>query len=148
MKAFYKSIAGLFKSRQGNAAIEFALTFPTLMVVTLMIFDLGQALFVYTTINNVAADGARYAALHGTSNTYPKTATEIQTYIQDRAVGLDPASLTITLTYTPNNQFTGSTVEVQVNYQLGIFLSDIFKNIITNTDATISMTGTSTMDVL
>lgn len=148
MNLFYKIIPGLFKSRRGNAAIEFALTFPTLMVVTLMIFDLGQALFVYTTINNAAADGARYAAVHGTNNTYTKTADEIQTYIQDRATGLDPDSLTITLTYTPNNQFTGSTVEVQVNYQLGIFLSDIFKNIITNTDATISMTGTSTMDVL
>ncbi len=148
MKPFFTSISRLFKSRRGNAAVEFALTFPTLMVVTLIIFDLGQALFVFTTINNVAADGARYAALHGDSNTYTKTATEIEAYIEDRATGLDPDALTITLTYTPNNTFTGSQVEVQVNYQLGIFLSGIFTNIITNTDATISMTGTSTMDVL
>ena len=138
----------LFKAKRGNAAVEFALTFPTLMVVTLIIFDLGQALFVYTTINNVAADGARYAALHGSNNTYTKTATQIETYIQDRATGLDPNSLTITLTYTPNNTLTGSQVEVQVQYALGIFLSGIFSNIITNTDATITMTGTSTMDIL
>lgn len=148
MKLFYKSIPRLFKSSRGNAAVEFALTFPTLMVVTLMIFDLGQALFVYTTVNNAAADGARYAALHGTSNTYPKTAAEIEAYIQDRATGLDPANLTITLTYTPNNQFTGSTVEVQLDYALGIFLGRAFTSIITSADPKLTLTGTSTMDVL
>ena len=148
MKAFFATLPRLFRSKRGNAAVEFALTFPTLMVVTLMIFDLGQALFVYTTINNVAADGARYAALHGINNTYAKTPEQIQTYIQARAVGLDPNNLTITLTYTPNNTFTASRVEVQVDYELSIFLSGIFSNIITNTDATFNMNGTSTMDIL
>lgn len=138
----------LFRSKKGNAAIEFALTFPTLMVVTLIIFDLGQALFIYTTINNVAADGARYASVHGASNTYTKTSAEIETYIEARATGLDPDKMTITLTYTPNTTFKGSVVQVDVNYALSIFLSGIFTEIITNTDPTISMTGTSTMDVL
>ena len=112
-----------------------------------MIFDLGQALFVYTTVNNVAADGARYAAVRGSGSTYAKTSAEIEEYIQGISAGLDPANMTITITYDPGNS-SGSEVEVQVDYQLEYFLSGVFETITGNLDASITLRGVSTMTVL
>lgn len=147
MGGFRKNLPTLFRSRKGNAAIEFALTFPTMVVITLLIFDLGRALFVYTTINNVAAEGARYAAVHGSSNVYEKTADEIEEFIVSRAAGLFPANLTITVTYDPNIAFKGSTVEVLLVYNMDLFLGGVFETII-NADASLTLSGKSTMDVL
>lgn len=148
MKKILSQFKDLFRCRRGNALVEFALTFPTLVVVTLMIFDLGRALFVYTTVNNVAAEGARYAAVHGSTSPFSKSSAEIQTFIVNQAAGLEPANITVTLTYTPNNSFPGSEVEVQVDYELGFFISGIIDMIADSVDATLTLTGKSTMSVL
>lgn len=144
LKGFFKTFS---RARQGNAAIEFALIFPTLVVITLLIFDLGRALFVYTTVTNAAAEGARYAAIHAQSNVFVKTEAEILDYIEERGAGLAVDNLTITITYDPNIAFTGSEVEVQVAYALELFLSGVFEGII-DADPTLTLTGVSTMHVL
>jgi len=137
----------IFRETRGNAAVEFALTFPTLVVITLMIFDLGRALFVYTTVNNVAADGARYAAVRGTGSAYAKTAAQIEDYIESVAAGLEPGNLTISVTYDPSN-LPGAEVQVQVDYALEFFLSGVFETITGDIDASLTLTGISTMTVL
>ncbi len=147
MAPLFQHFPKLFRSRRGSAATEFALILPTLMVVTLIIFDLGQAFFVYTTVNNVAADGARYAAVRGAGNIYPKSEAEIEAFINDKSTGLNAANLTVTITYTPSNS-SGSAVAVQVSYEQGFFLSNVFSTIISNTDSSITISGSATMTVL
>ena len=69
-KAFRDTYLGklLGLDRRGSVVTEFAISFPILITVTLMIFDIGRAMFVFTTIHNVAAEGARYISVRGTGS--------------------------------------------------------------------------------
>jgi Flp pilus assembly protein TadG len=138
----------LFQSIRGSAAVEFALTFPIMVVVTLMIFDLGRALFVYTTVNNMAAEGSRYAAVHGERSSVTKTADEIETYITNLGAGLEASSLTVTVAYSPNTTTTGAEVTVTIDYALDFFLSGVFENVTGGAISDLTLTGVSTMTVL
>jgi len=114
-------IASLGDSR-GTAVIEFALTFPTLVIVTLMIFDMGRALFALTTINHLASEAARYASVRGADSPTSTTVDAITTYVENRAVGMDLNDLTISVTFDPSS-YTGGKVEVQIDYNFAFFVS-------------------------
>ncbi|MDA0365920.1 MAG: TadE/TadG family type IV pilus assembly protein [Chloroflexi bacterium] len=47
----------------GQAVVEFVLLFPVVLVLLLMIVEFGFALHTYVTVNNSAAEAARYAAV-------------------------------------------------------------------------------------
>jgi len=52
----------------GQSLVEFALIFPILMIVLLVIFDLGRLVFAYNDITNAARNGARIAIVDQTVN--------------------------------------------------------------------------------
>lgn len=54
-------------SEQGSSVVEFALVAPLVMVVVLGVLQLGLALHVRSTMVAAAAEGARIAALSGSS---------------------------------------------------------------------------------
>jgi len=96
----------------------------------------------------VAADGSRYAAVHGTESSVTKTNAEIEAYITSKAAGLDKTNLTVTVTYNPNIRFTGSRVTVVVDYDLNLFLSGLFETVTGGTIADFTLSAESTMTVL
>lgn len=137
----------LRRDQRGSAAVEFALTFPVLIIVTMMIFDIGRGMFFYTSVNNLAAEGVRYASVHGSGSLAPKTKAQIKAYILTRATGLDPAQTVITVTFDPNPS-PGSAVEVTVQYNQAFFVSGLIQGFWGDSvDATITLSGMSRMGV-
>lgn len=102
--------AALF-DRRGQSLVEFALALPVLLLVLFGITEFGRAFQAYLTVNHIAREGARLAAV-GASN------GEIESLIYSEAVGLDPNRLTITITPADESaRLPGQTVTVRVAYQ-------------------------------
>jgi hypothetical protein len=51
-------------SERGTAMVEFALILPILLVLALGIVDFGRAMNYWNDVNQIAADGARFAAVN------------------------------------------------------------------------------------
>jgi Flp pilus assembly protein TadG len=105
---------------RGSAVIEFAAVFTVLFMFLFAIMDLSRALYCYHFIANAAREGTRYAMVRGSTCTSwttacPASSTDIQNYLKSVPAGINPASLTVTTTWTPNNT-PGSVVQVQVQY--------------------------------
>jgi Flp pilus assembly protein TadG len=103
------------RAEQGNAMIEFALSFSLLFAVFTGVFQFGYAFYVYNSLESAVRSGVRYASLR----TYDSaTATPSSTYLtavrnmvvygdpagagQSVARGLIPANVTVTITMTNN----------------------------------------------
>ncbi len=128
-------------SRTGSVVTEFAISFPILITVTLMIFDIGRSLFVYTTIHNVAAEGARYISVRGNGSPTQTNEADHLAFITDIATGLEPGQMNIAILYTPSAS-SGSEVKVTITYSLSFFVSGFIPI------AGITMTGESKMTIL
>ena len=99
------------------------------MMLMFGITGFGHALYAYTFVSNVARDASRWAAVNGNDcpkdsscngtgvmNNGPADAAAITAYVTSRTpLGIDPAQITVTSTWIPDNK-PGSTVEVQVQY--------------------------------
>lgn len=139
--ALFDRISSLARDARGNALVEFALSFPIMLLVTLMIFDIGRALFVYTSVTNLAAEGVRYASVHGSSSPEPRSATEVEAFVKDRAAGLEAALVNVAVVYD-ESAATGAAVQITVTYNLDLFLNPVFDF------ANITLEGTSRMTML
>jgi Flp pilus assembly protein TadG len=77
--------------------------------------EFGRAYYTYETISFAARAACRYAIVHGNSSATPATKSDITTQVQSASPGLDTTKMTVTPTWTPD-QNPGSTVKVQVSY--------------------------------
>jgi Flp pilus assembly protein TadG len=110
------------RTRGGATTVEFALVSSLLflLLIGLMVGALG--VFRYQEVARLAREGARYAAVRGTSyarTTGKPAATAADVYqdaILPRAVILTPSKLSSGVTWSPDNQ-PGSRVTVTVQYQ-------------------------------
>lgn len=132
---------GLRYAQKGSVVTEFAISFPILITVTLMVFDIGRAMFVYTTIHNVAAEGARYISVRGNGSPTQTNEADHLAFMNDIATGLDPAQMNVVILYTPAPT-SGSEVKVTITYNL-TFFGSVFLPI-----EAITMTSESKMTVL
>ena len=132
---------GLGHAQKGSVVTEFAISFPILITVTLMVFDIGRAMFVYTTIHNVAAEGARYISVRGNGSPTQTSAADHLAFMNDIATGLDPAQMNVVILYSPAPT-SGSEVKVTITYSL-TFFGSVFLPI-----EAITMTSESKMTVL
>lgn len=73
----------------GQSLVEFALTLPILLLFVMGIFDLGRAVYYYSTIQNAAHEGARYGAVNHCDD------TGITDRVNSMAVGLAGSDLGI-----------------------------------------------------
>lgn len=53
------------RGERGQALLEFGITLPLILLVTMAIFDFGRALFVYTHASNQLREALRYGAITG-----------------------------------------------------------------------------------
>jgi Flp pilus assembly protein TadG len=49
---------------RGQTLVEFALILPIFLLLAVVIFDFGRAVYYYSTIHNAAREGARYGIIH------------------------------------------------------------------------------------
>jgi Flp pilus assembly protein TadG len=67
----------------GQTLVEFALLLPILLLLAVVIFDLGRAVYYYSAIHNAAREGARYGVIH------PDDPDGMVAAAENYAVGLD-----------------------------------------------------------
>jgi Flp pilus assembly protein TadG len=99
----------------GTLAIEFGFALPVLILLTVGLFDLSILLWSSSTIENAAAEGARYAVVNGGASPSPASEADIENYIRTQAVGVPATALNVDVSWQPNNQ-SGSRVTVALAY--------------------------------
>lgn len=107
--------AGRRGSERGSTLIESTLVLLSFAVLLGGIMEVGFTGLVSNSISFAAQRAARYASVRGSGSGHAALATDIQTIAQQYASPLNPNSLTVAVTWTPNNS-PGSTVQVQVSY--------------------------------
>src|SRR5438309_1177691 len=96
------------KSESGQAAVEFALVVPILLVFLLAIIEVGIAFSHYVTLTDAARVGARRAILVRIGGATPQEATQA---VRDAAGGLDQSQLQVSVD-DPAWNVTGSQITV------------------------------------
>ena len=134
-------IARLLRDTRGVAAVEFAFAFPILILLLVGTLDIGRALWYTSTLDHAAREGARYASLRGAESLYPASDAEIQSFVRDRAIAIDPSHLTVSVAWAPNRH-SGGYVTVQVAQPFGFLLTGFLDL------SPLDLTGESTMTVL
>jgi hypothetical protein len=76
-------------SARGQTLVEYALILPLMLLILVMLFDLGRAVYYYSVIYNAAREGARAGIISLTS------AGDIELAARELAVGLDPDLLDV-----------------------------------------------------
>jgi len=101
--------------RRGSTMLEGALVMTTFVILLVGAMDFGRLGFAYNSVTYAAHQAARFAATSGSSSGHAATAAAIQANADGNLVGLSATGLTVSVTWTPNNN-PGSQVQVQVSY--------------------------------
>jgi Flp pilus assembly protein TadG len=128
MAAVKSMLKRLAKAEHGAELIEFALTFPILLLVVMGIVDFGLLFQQYEVLTNAAREGARVAVLPGYGTT--DVQTRVNQYIQ--ATNLTSANVTTSLATPPplpiGTGLCASVKTVTVTYpHQYVFLSGVAK---------------------
>jgi Flp pilus assembly protein TadG len=107
------------RSEDGQAAVEFALLAPVLIVLLLAIVEVGITFNHYLTVTDAARAGARKAIVARLSGL---TTADITQSVQDAASGLDQSKLGVSVTdpTDPSWSKAGSGISVTVTYPYSI----------------------------
>jgi len=92
--------------QRGQDLMEYALVLPIMLLILMSILDLGRVVYVYSSLHNSVRDGARYGIIS------PTDAAGIESVVFDKAVGLDPADLVVSVVQ-PNQEI----IQVGATYQ-------------------------------
>ena len=112
---------------RGANLVEFALLSIPFLMITLGLIDFGRAIFAYNALVNGTREAARVAIVRGSHSGSPITAAQVTAVVQNRAVGLNPAGVTVNVTWngqtcpappagcTPNND-PGNMIRIVSTY--------------------------------
>lgn len=78
------------RQARGQSLVEFALVVPIFVLIVLGIFDVGRAVFNYSTVANAAREGAREAVVN-------QDAVAVRAAAKDAGIGLGLTDADITL---------------------------------------------------
>jgi Flp pilus assembly protein TadG len=98
--------------------VEYALTAILFFTLLIFVMDGGRILWHYVSVAEAARVGARYGITHGAGSLAPVgpgNYEALRQVVLDQVAGLDPANLTVTATWSPDNR-AGSTITVEVAY--------------------------------
>ncbi|MGZ4270299.1 MAG: TadE/TadG family type IV pilus assembly protein [Solirubrobacteraceae bacterium] len=108
-----RSRTSRLRAEDGQAVIEFALVLPLLVAFILLVADMGRLFNAYNDLNQMAADGARFAAV----GNFPGAAALLQnadTAATKSASVTGPA-------YSAGSCVVGSTVTVRTSATISFF---------------------------
>lgn len=94
-------LGALIRDERGVTLVEFALVVPVLILVLVTCLDFARALNAYVTVANASREGARYATTY--SGPDASAIPAIKAAVASRAAPLDPAALTVTISYLDSN---------------------------------------------
>jgi Flp pilus assembly protein TadG len=83
---------GRLQAERGDGLVEFALCAAVFFVTVFGILEFGLAIWQYNVVATLAKEGARWAAVRGSTSGGNAVSTNgpVQTYVQGRALGLAP----------------------------------------------------------
>lgn len=116
-----QSLRRFLRNRRGTAAIEFAFVAPVLFALTIGTIDIGRLVWSASMLHHMAREATRYASVRGAGSNNPVSQSDIQTYVENRIIGMPASDVTVSTTWTPNNN-PGGTVEVQLDYTYSFLL--------------------------
>jgi Flp pilus assembly protein TadG len=103
------------RNEAGSSTAEFAVVAFALMAVVLGVVDMGIGVRAFNVVSHLSGEAARFASVRSTESVFPTTKDDIEQFVVDNAVGLDPARLTVTTDWNPANT-PGGKVNVRVTY--------------------------------
>ena len=103
--------------QRGTSTVEAAIILIAFLMLLIGIMECGRLLSATHHLANIAREGARFAMVRGTESGLTTTSTTVSDYVKGLTnySGLDPAALTVTTTWTPD-QARGSMVRVQLSH--------------------------------
>lgn len=105
----------------GQTAVEFALAASVFLFVMFALTEMALVVYNYNTVCSAAREAVRYAIVHSPSSANPATTSEIQQVAINSAVNLNPAELTVNVSF-PSDPRLPSQLDalVQVSYQYSL----------------------------
>jgi Flp pilus assembly protein TadG len=116
--------------RRGSAMIESALALLVFAVLMAGVMEIGLTLFISNSLAFAAQRAARYASVRGGASGHPASAADIRATALAYAAPLNPEGITVTVTWSPNNN-AGGTVLVKVSYAIRPMLLPLAASIVT-----------------
>jgi len=100
---------------RGQTFVEFAAVALPLCFIIFGIILVSMAVYSYSFVSYGAREGVRYAIVHGSASLSPASASDIKSYVQNKARSLNASYLNVSTNWKPDNK-PGSVVSVQVTY--------------------------------
>jgi Flp pilus assembly protein TadG len=101
------------RTRGASTLVEMPLIFTLYFSIVLGIITVAYLVFTYNSLAFMAQQGARWAAVRGSTSGQPATASSVSTYVLSQGVGMNAA--VVTTTWNPDNK-PGSSVTVNVAF--------------------------------
>jgi Flp pilus assembly protein TadG len=118
------------RAERGNTLLESALVFSVFLILLAGIMEFAVVGFAFNSVTFAAHRAARFATLRGSSSGHPASLSDVQAEAQACIHALDPAAVTVTVTWSPDNH-PGSSVDVIVTYGLKSGLVPVSAGVLT-----------------
>jgi Flp pilus assembly protein TadG len=128
----------LLRDDRGSELLEFAAASVIFFTIAFGTIEFGLGVWQYNMTSDLAQEGARWAAVHGSSSASPGSLAQLQAYVQSRSPGFP-----VTVTAVPDNPSSvgpGGTIAVSVNSSFSPVTALI-------PSATLNLTSTARMTV-
>lgn len=109
---------------EGQSMVEFAMVLPVLILLLMGIIEFGRVISAYMVINNLAREGARFAAVG-------KTDSQITTLLFNESATLDQERLEVYFSPAYADRIKGEPLKVTVNYSVDL-ITPIIPDFLTN----------------
>ena len=103
------------RTARGSLLIETGLALAAMVILVAGTLDIARGLTALHTITYASTEAARYAAVRGARSASPATPESVEAFVKQHLPGVNPAAVSVTTTWQPNNQ-PGSLVEIRVQY--------------------------------
>ena len=115
------------KGKKGATMVEFALSFLLFITVSLVLFEMARAMWIYTTLSHAARQGARHAIVSGANAPAPATDASILAVVRRNSIGLVASDVSINVVWEdPASMIGGEFVSVQATYPFRFLTGPVF----------------------
>lgn len=102
-------------ARRGSSSVELALLIPFITALVVGSIDLGRGVWTKHSLEHVAGEAVRIAAVNGAQSNAPATQESLTQWVRGKLPQLNPEELTVVASWAPNNR-PGSDVSVSLIY--------------------------------
>lgn len=118
-RRYVPRILRALRNDDGAASVEFVLSFPVIILATLIVFDVGRVVQESSTLSTAAREAARFGSARSDDNLLPATVADIEA--EAARILLNAGDATITVTITPpatwvagSTYIAGGTITVEI----------------------------------